>query len=612
MDSHLHDEEYGGRLDWGVWRILFSYAKPYRRNVAILITAGLVVAGCDAAFGLVMRELIDETQLNGVSAGLLRPAIHYIAVTLTLCACIVVFIRAAGTTAAAVCHDIRQASFARLQSLELAFYDRRPVGWLMARLTTDSDRLARIVGWMILDVVWGTSMVLCISTVMFVLNPRLAAVVVLVVPALCLLSVAFQRRLLASSRASRRTASEITAGYTESILGVRTTRSLVREDRSLREFQGLSGQLYGESVRYAVQSALYMPAVLTVVSCGTAAALGLGGQEVMAGGLSLGTLVLFLRYAGQIWDPIHEMAIKFADFQNAQAAAERVVTLLQTEPAIRDSAETMALAEQRPAARGIRRIQLDRVSFAYSPNTPKAIDELDLTVEAGQAIALVGPTGGGKSTLVNLVCRFYEPTGGVIRIDGTDYRRIPLLGLQSQLGMVLQAPHLFTGTIRNNIRYGRLNATDGEVERVARLVHAHEFITSLPRGYDSEVGPGGVRLSTGQKQLLSFARAVLADPQILVLDEATSSVDTETERQIQDALDVVLRGRISFVIAHRLSTIRRADRILFIEAGRIVEDGRHEELLRLGGRYHRLYTRQFRHEQEQQVLEEQLGTGLAV
>jgi ATP-binding cassette subfamily B protein len=603
MTAQHHDEEFTGRLDLGVWKTLLAYGRPYRRSFLVLGLAGLATATFDALFGLVIRNAVDAVSLPGRAAGLWNAALQYAGVSLGIFGCILVFINTAGRLTAWICHDIRRDAFHRLQELELGFHDRRSVGWLLSRLTSDCDRLSRILGWMLLDLVWGTGLVLAVSAILLALSPRLALLVLTVVPALAVVSAVFQRRLLASSRGARRTASEITAAYNEAIQGVRTTRALVREASSLREFQGLSGQLYAESVRYAVQSALYMPLVLTLVSMGTGLALAQGGAAVLSGTLTLGTLVLFLRSAGQIWDPIHEMAVKFAELQNAQAAAERVAGLLRTEPAIRDTPQALAAAARGRLPESIGHIELRSVGFAYGPGASAVIRDLDLSVEPGQTVALVGPTGGGKTTLVNLICRFYEPTAGAVLLGGVDSRDLPLQWLQSRLGIVLQAPTLFSGSIRENIRYGRLDATDAEVEGAARLVHAHGFITALPEGYASPVGQDGVRLSTGQKQLISFARAVLADPEILVLDEATSSIDTETERLIQRALVTVLRGRTSFVIAHRLSTIRSADRILFVEGGRILEDGRHEELLRRGGRYHRLYTRQFRQEQERAAIE---------
>jgi ATP-binding cassette subfamily B protein len=338
-----------------------------------------------------------------------------------------------------------------------------------------------------------------------------------------------------------------------------------------------------------------------------------GGVDISAGALgaaigaltggngapmSLGTLVAFIQYAAFFYMPVQELSERFTQLQAAQAAAERIQGLLDTVPEIRDGAEAVD-----PGEETIGQIEFHNVSFQYKEGQT-VLRDFDLQVHSGETIALVGPTGGGKSTIVSLMCRFYEPTAGEVRINGVDYRKRSLRWLQSQLGVVLQTPHLFSGSVKENIRYGRLDATDEEVLEAARLVNADGFIQELEKKYETDVGEGGNRLSTGQKQLVSLARAVLADPQIFVMDEATSSVDTETERLIQGAIETVLEGRISFVIAHRLSTIRSADRILVIEKGRIVEEGNHEELIRLRGHYYGLYTNQFAREGQERILEE--------
>ncbi len=367
--------------------------------------------------------------------------------------------------------------------------------------------------------------------------------------------------------------------------------------------------MYRYSMQNVLQSAAYLPLVIILGSVGVGLALWRGGVSLesdlgLGAGLSLGTLVAFMQYAALFSMPIQELARRFTDLQSAQAAAERVQSLLDTEPEIKDSPEVVqAIAAQaaRPARRdvaldgGERRIEtieFRKVGFWYKPGEP-ILQDFNLTISTGQTVALVGPTGGGKSTIVSLISRFYEPTQGEILINGVDYRDRSLHWLQSNLGVVLQSPHLFSGTIAENIRYGRLEASDEEVRAAAKLVNADEFILDLEDGYESEVGEGGGRLSTGQRQLISLARAVLADPQIFIMDEATSSVDTESERLIQQAIEVVLQGRIALVIAHRLSTIRSADVILVIDGGRIIEQGQHEQLLQRRGRYHTLYTRQF-------------------
>jgi ATP-binding cassette subfamily B protein len=437
------------------------------------------------------------------------------------------------------------------------------------------------------------------------LNWKLALIVLVVVPVLALVTAYFQRRLLQSSRDIRRTNSQITAGFSEGIMGVGTSKVLVRESENLEEFQSLSGAMHRYSVRNALQSAVYLPLVISLGAVGVGLALWRGGVMLNTGeGMTVGALIAFMQYATLYSMPIQELAMRFTELQNAQAAAERVQGLIDTEPEIRDAPEVAARVaelagrEREPGvaadghADAIGEVRFEGVDFWYEPDEI-VLEGFDLTVRAGQTVALVGATGGGKSTIVNLVSRFYEPKRGAILIDGVEYRQRSLSWLQSKLGIVLQTPHLFSATIRENIRYGDLSASDAAIEEAARLVNAHEFIAALPDGYDTGVGEGGARLSTGQRQLIALARAVVADPSIFIMDEATSSVDTETERLIQKGIERVLEGRIAFVIAHRLSTIRSADVILVIERGRIVEQGDHEELLRRRGAYFRLHAEQF-------------------
>jgi len=410
----------------------------------------------------------------------------------------------------------------------------------------------------------------------------------------------------------------ITAAYNESLMGVRTTKTLVREAQNLLEFTALSGEMFRASVLNTLQGALFWPLVMLLGSVGVGMALWVGGLYVLEKVIDIGTLILFIAYAQRFFEPIHELSRIFTDILGAQAAAERVQGLLDTVAEIKDSPEVVAAVGRRRAwlesggtpqdglapdglPDRIDEMEFRDVSFAYKEGQP-VLDRFNLKVRAGETIALVGPTGGGKTTIVSLLARFYEPTGGRILVGGVDYRCRSLRWLQSQLGIVLQSPHLFAGTVRENIAYGNLAAGEDQIVRAAKLASAHDFILAMEKGYDSPVGPGGNRLSTGQKQLIALARAIMADPRIFIMDEATSSVDTETERLIQRGIETVLKGRTSFVIAHRLSTIRSADRILVIEKGRIAEAGRHVDLIRLKGRYYRLYASQFTREREEELL----------
>ncbi len=612
----MEEEEYVGQLKWSVWMKVFSFTGPHKRYMAMLAAVALIVAGIDAVFPLIYCGIVNDAVRNGAEMQLWFWVLAYGGLALLAGVCFWSMIRLAGRVSTGVAHDIRRAGFRRLQELSFSYYDRRPVGWLMARMTSDCDRLSRIIAWGTVDLVWGGCTLIGVAVVMLVLNRQLALYVLAVLPPMILLSFIFQKHLLPASRRVRRINSNITASYSESIMGVRTTKTLVREEENLREFTDLTGEMFGASVHNAILSSMYFPMILSLGSIAGGLVLWLGGVEVVADSNKIGMLIAFISYTGLFMFPIHELARLFAEAQAVQAAAERITGLLETEPEIADSPEVLAEIEKQSAtapqaetaidglAERIDSIEFRNVGFAYKEGKDVLMD-FNLSVSSGQTIALVGPTGGGKTTIVSLLCRFYEPTAGEILIDGVEYRRRSLHWLQSNLGIVLQTPHLFSGTIRENIRYGNLRADDGQIEWAAKIVNAHEFIMEFDDGYDTQIGEGGTKLSTGQKQLVSFARAILSDPQIFVMDEATSSVDTETEQLIQQGLAKVLAGRISFVIAHRLSTIRSADRILVIEDGLVVEAGTHAELIHLAGRYYELYTNQFAEDRRSEILKSQ-------
>lgn len=594
MTGEWFDDDEEQKVDLRLWRKLLDYTLHYRRTSITFLFVAFALAASDLSFPLITGRLIADVEAHGNDANLASYAWAFTAAALVLCASVWGFIMCAGKIRTHVSHDIRRDAFKNLQQLSFSFYDQKPVGWLMARLTSDCNRLSNILAWGVMDFIWGTTLMTGISIVMLWYNWKLGLAVLGVLPVLFVVSVYFRKRILRTSRLVRKTSSRITGVYNEGISGVRTSKVFTREEQNLRDFDDLSDKMYGYSVRNAVLTAVYLPIVLTLGSVAIASALIMGGHQVLFAGLAVGEVVMFMYYAQLFFQPVQEISAWFAELQMAQASAERILGLVEAVSDVRDKPEVA----RRVAANGddgypdhLGDIEFEDVGFRYGDG-PQIIEGFNLSVKAGQTIALVGATGGGKSTLVNLLCRFYEPTSGRILFDGVEYRDRSLRWLQSQLGIVLQQPHLFSGTIADNIRYGRLDAKPDEVEDAARVAGAHEFISELEHGYETEVGEGGNQLSLGQKQLVSFARAVLKRPQLLVMDEATSSIDTETEGQIQRGLAQVLSGRTSFVIAHRLSTIRAADRILVIDAGRIVEQGTHAELLAAGGRYHDLYTEQ--------------------
>ena len=607
MSGSIQEQDYTQRFSLSLWKRILDHAPQYKKKLLALVIWMGVCALIDVAWPQLTRYAIDHFVTGNTLTGISGFIALYVGLTVLQVISIYRFLYLGGKIETGVCLEMRRQGFRRLQELPFSYYDRMPVGYLMTRLTSDSVRLSETVGWSLTDLSWGIVFLIFSAVSMLTVDVGLTLLVMLVIPPLAVVSFYFQQKILTAHRGVRRINSQITGSFNEGIMGAKTTKTLVREEANLKEFTALTGNMKKTSVRAASLSALYMPIVVSLGSIATALALWRTGVMALDGAMKLGTVMMFVNYTVQFFDPVRSIASTFSEMQSAQAAAERVVSLLETEPGIKDTPEVIERfgdsfrpkTENWPELRG--EIEFSHVDFRYEDGE-KVLEDFNLHVRAGETIALVGPTGAGKSTVVNLVCRFYEPTGGRILIDGADYRERSQLWLQSHLGYVLQEPHLFSGTVMDNIRYSRLDATDEEVMEAARLVSADAFIRRLEKGYQTEVGEGGSRLSTGEKQLISFARALLASPAIFILDEATSSVDTATEQVIQRAIDKVLAGRTSFIIAHRLSTVRSADRIMVIDGGRIAEEGTHAQLMEKKGAYWRLYTNQFREEQEQELL----------
>lgn len=590
----MHEQDYQNRkIKLSTWKTILHAAGNRNQFFLRILLCGMAMGLMQLFSSLLNMHIIDHFLERQMLEGFIPIAALVVLIQLLYAFLAYGFCFGAGLLESHLTSDVRAKCFKQLQTMSFSYYDKQSVGYLLSRLTSDISRTMETVSWSCIDVGFGVMSILAGVIGMFVVNPKLALILICAVPPLALVSVVFQKQILKHQRQTRRLNSMITSAFNEGITGAATTKTLVREELNFQEFSGTTEKMYHASFRASLVSALYLPVASLLISMATAAVLYAGGRDIQAGIITIGELNFFMSIGGMMFEPIRSFAAIFSEFQSSQAAAERVADVLEAQPEIQDSPEIIEkygdLFTPKPenweSMEG--NVEFEHVSFRYGQEP--VLTDFNLRVKAGQTIALVGETGSGKSTIVNLVCRFYEPQEGRILIDGTDIRERSQLWLQSSLGYVLQTPHLFSGSIRENIRYGRLDATEEEIRHAASLVGADTFIESLKDGYDTQVGEGGGLLSTGQKQLISFARAILADPKIFVLDEATSSIDTESEMQIQAAIETLLSSRTSFVVAHRLSTIRNADLILVIDGGKILEQGTHPQLMAQKGRYYELY-----------------------
>ena len=605
----LEEKEYTKSFDYSIWKRIFPFLKPYKKTVIMILVMNLFCSLVDIILPLFQRYAINHFIEGNTLTGIGFFTVLYIVVIALQGAAVIAFTRGSMRIEMGLGKDLKRALFVHLQTLSFSYYNVTPVGYMLSRVMNDTGKISGLIAWNFVDLLWALTYVLGVFVAMLFLNWKLALVIMLVVPAIALLTFYFQNRILKWNRQVRKINSKITSAYNEGIMGAKTAKSLVVEEKTYGEFQEITGEMRSASVRAARLNAVYLPLVLFCGSLATAIVLARGGIQVFENAMLIGTLSAFTTYAVGIFEPIQQMARNLAEFISAQANIERVTGLLDEEPQVVDSPEVIEKygdsffpkKENWEPIKGD--IEFRDVSFHYPDGKEEILSHFNLKIPAGTNVAIVGETGAGKSTLVNLACRFFEPTGGQILIDGKDYRERSQLWLHSSLGYVLQNPHLFSGSVMENIRYGRLDATDEEVIAAAKAVHADQVVEKMDLGYQSDVGEGGDRLSTGEKQLISFARAVLADPRIFVLDEATSSIGTQTEQLIQKATDKILKGRTSFLIAHRLSTIRNADLILVVKDGKIIEQGKHLELLEQKGYYYQLVRRQFTEEESQKILD---------
>lgn len=595
-------EDYNKPFDLNVWKKILPFIKPYKLVFTSVIILNLISAFIDIIMPLFQRYAIDNFINLNTTKNLLPFSIIYFFVIVAQTILVIIFVKQSMFIELSIGKDLKKASFVHLQTLSFSYYNTTPVGYMLARVMSDTARIGGLFAWGLVDLLWALFYVLGIFIAMLMLNAKLALTVIIVVPIIAILTAFFQTKILNYNRDIRRINSKMTGAYNEGIVGAKTSKTMVIEELNNKDFRVITQQMYTASIRAAMLNAVFIPIILFFSSVATALIVARGGNMVIKNTIDIGTLSVFATYAVSIFGPIQQLARILADIISTQANIERVMGLLEKKPDIVDTEEVVqkygdvfnAKTENWESIKGD--IEFKDVSFKYPDGTEYVLEHFNLKIPAGTTVAIVGETGAGKSTLVNLACRFFEPTNGQILIDGKDYRERSQLWLHSNIGYVLQNPHLFSGTVKENIRYGRLNATDEEIELATKSVSANTVVEKLENGYESDVGEGGDRLSTGEKQLISFARAVLANPRIFVLDEATSSIDTQTEQLIQNAISHLLKDRTSFLIAHRLSTIRQADLILVVKDGKIIEQGTHKDLLNQKGYYFTLYSKQFEEE----------------
>ena len=609
-----HDEyALAARFNWAEWKRIFKYVSPYKKHVIALLIAAVGTGIFDAIFPMMTRYAIT----NFIEAKTLNGIWLFVAAFLIL-ALIQLWFNVRYTQHAIVIEmgvgrDMRYDLFSHVQELSLDYFNQTPVGFILARIMSDTQSLGAVFSWRLSAFAWNLAYIFSAAINMFILNSGLAVAVLLTVPVIAFLAGKFQRKLLVANRIARKQNSMVTSGYNENINGAVTIKELDCRGRINGEFAEINGEMRRKSLAAKNIEATFFPCIMVVSSAALAFVLGMGPIMVNRQLLDVASLAVFISYTFTLLDPIETITRAFTSIMALQANVERVNSLLDAQPGVKDREDVVekygdiydAKKENWEEITGD--IEFRDVSFRYPDSEKYVLENFNLKIKAGTCVAIVGATGAGKSTLVNLVCRFFEPTSGQILIDGVDYRERSYLWLQSNLSYVLQTPHLFSGSILDNIRYANPRASMEDVIDAAKQAQAHSFIEKLPEGYNTEVGQGGDKLSTGQKQLVSIARAILAKGKILVMDEATSSVDTQTEQMINGMTDQLLKNRTSFIIAHRLSTVKNADMIIVVDEGKIIEMGTHSQLLRAEGHYYRMYTGQWEEKRQNEFFKQLHG-----
>lgn len=592
---------------------VFKYIKKYRNWIIIMVTCGVLASAGDILIPFFQRYALNHLE-DGVFIANLVPFILFYVLTL-LGKIITDFISSflSGRVELSVLRDLRKLSFDHLQTLSFSYFNQNSVGYIHSRVMSDTARIGELVSWVIMQGVWNFSYLIGVVIVMLSMNVKLTLLILAVIPLITVVFAIFQKKLVNENRHIREVNSKITGNFNEGITGAKTIKTLVIEDKVERDFVRDSKEMKRSSVMAQRYRSILSAMIGFASSIALAIVIWKGGELSLIGNdaigyMDVGTLSLFMSYALGIIEPIRWIVDMISDLVREQVNIERLTKLLETKSDVTDTPEVIEKygdtfspkKENWEELHGD--IEFRDVSFKYPDGDEYILEHFNLKIPQGSNIAIVGETGAGKSTLVNLVCRFYEPTSGQVLIDGRDARERSQLWLHSNIGYVLQTPHLFSGTILENLRYGKPDATIEEINEALRRVSADGVVAKAENGLDTNVGEGGDLLSTGEKQLISFARAIVADPKILILDEATASIDTLTEQNIQKAISAVIRGRTSIMIAHRLSTVRNADVILVVSDGKIVEQGNHTSLMKQKGHYYNLYTRQYEEDATKNIL----------
>lgn len=592
-------EEENIRLPFFGIPALSEFTKKYRLTIFWMVLLGALVSLIDAVYPLFNRYAINHFIGEKTVVGLPVFIGGYVALVVIQALLNYRNVVDCSKVEMYLDRDLRNRAFSHLQELSLSYYNQNNVGYIHARVMSDSGKIGEMISWQCMNIVWYGSYILFALAVMLFTNWRLALYIVILVPVAMICIAFFQKKLLVLNKEVREMNSRITSDINEGITGVKAIKTLVIEEKMGKEFCADTGEMYRKAIRTTHFSALFSATITLMSSVALAVVLWKGGEMTVKNVLEIGSLSIFMSYALGLLEPIQNLVNTASNMIAIQANIERYTRLIHTEGEVFDRPEVIEKYGSTFAPKKenweelLGEIEFQDVTFHYPDGEEQVLEHFNLKVERGTNVAIVGETGAGKSTLVNLVCRFFEPTEGKILIDGRDARDRSLQWLHSSLGYVLQTPHLFSGTVRENLKYGNPDATDEEILAALHTVSADFVLEKLEKGLDTELGEGGDFLSTGEKQLLSFARALLADPRILILDEATSSIDTVTEKAIQSAISTVIQGRTSFVIAHRLSTIVNADLILVVSDGKIIEQGSHKSLMSRKGAYYELYTRQY-------------------